>query len=438
MPNSISRREFMGLMGTGLTAAALLQDIKGQEERVLRGGTARVNITPKIGSWLSGWEIRTKPSEGVADNLYAKALCLSNSTTEIAIVSTDLIGVTASLVADIRERVSQSTGIPYDNLLISASHTHFGPVIKEYKFEKRRDPAYIDSLKEKLAGVVKEAHKNMVEVSIGAAKGQAPELLFNRRMRRKDGKVVMIFVLPPAEPDLSLGPVDPEVGVIRVEDSRGKLVAALINFACHPVSGGGHGEGWESWFYHISADYPAYAAEAVEKTEGGNCLFTLGTAGDMVPIKRGIRPRFEIGRVLGGEALKKLQFMEMKNKPVLAAVRKAVRLPLKTEVQENANEELAAGAKEIETEIQGLKIGDIVLVGLPGEVLVELGLVIKKKAGVQNLFLISLSNDTIGYICHEAAYDEGGYEPERGTNLARGAGEILVAEVLRVIEQLKW
>ena len=73
----------------------------------------------------------------------------------------------------------------------------------------------------------------------------------------------------------------------------------------------------------------------------------------------------------------------------------------------------------------------------PGEVLVEVGLEIKKKAGIENLFIISLSNDACGYVCHSQAYDEGGYEPGWGTNLAKGAGEIIIKEALDLIKQIK-
>ena len=93
--------------------------------------------------------------------------------------------------------------------------------------------------------------------------------------------------------------------------------------------------------------------------------------------------------------------------------------------------------KSADIEIQVLKIGDIYILGLPGEVLVEIGLEIKKRAGLENLFVISLSNDAIGYVCHSEAYDEGGYEPTSGTNLAKGAGEIIIEEALNIINEIR-
>ncbi|MEA2062920.1 MAG: hypothetical protein U9P14_04415, partial [Gemmatimonadota bacterium] len=111
----------MALTGAGLTALAASRETlsAGKEEGRLRGGTAKVNINPPVGCWLSGWEIRDKPSQGISDNLYAKALVLSDGSTEVAIVSADLVGVTAGIVSAVRESVAAMTGIPGENILIT-------------------------------------------------------------------------------------------------------------------------------------------------------------------------------------------------------------------------------------------------------------------------------------------------------------------------------
>lgn len=177
----------------------------------------------------------------------------------------------------------------------------------------------------------------------------------------------------------------------------------------------------------------------VEDIDAGTCLFALGTAGDIVPIQRGEVPRQQIGKALGGEALRRLQFVPTTSNPTLAAVKKSIEFPLK-EAPESESDQTEEGNKRQErltTEIQVLRIGDIYLLGLPGEVLVEVGLEIKKRAALEHLFIITLSNDTIGYVCHEEAYEEGGYESGTGTNLAKGAGETMVREALDLIDQIK-
>ncbi len=421
-----------------------------------------MNITPPLGIRLTG--SKGKPSDHILDELYAKALVLDDGSSTIAIVSADLLYVPLEEIADpVRRIVEEKTGIPETHVLICATHTHSGPeVFRKSKLSpdsevpaSKIDESYLQTLIRKMAGSVLLAHKNMEEVKIGAARGEAPEIVYNRRPKLADGSVKMAFTLPPGvtttrkieagpdgsmkatftlppeEEELAFGPIDPEVLVLRVEDPTGKIVGSIVNFACHPVSI------YPSMSYSISADYPAYAARVVEQFEGGTCLFALGAAGDIVPIERGEAPRERIGKAVGGEALRRLQFTPTSSDVTLAAMKKAITFPLKEPPASGETAEADKSAGELTTEIQVLRIGDIYLLGLPGEILVEVGLEIKKRAGVEKLFLISLSNDTIGYVCHEEAYDEGGYESGSATNLAKGAGEIMAKEALDLIDQMK-
>ena len=120
----------------------------------------------------------------------------------------------------------------------------------------------------------------------------------------------------------------------------------------------------------------------------------------------------------------------------MKALKKDVKFPTKKPSSEEAvNSEKNKGY--ITTEIQVLRLGDIYILGLPGEVLVEVGLEIKRRAGVEKLFVFSICNDSIGYVCHGEAYEEGGYESGTGTNLAKGAGEIMVSEALNLINGIR-
>ncbi|MCK5644286.1 MAG: hypothetical protein KAJ19_26035, partial [Gammaproteobacteria bacterium] len=153
--------------------------------------------------------------------------------------------------------------------------------------------------------------------------------------------------------------------------------------------------------------------------------------GNMNPRRIGRKhPREEIGKALAGEALRKLQTVPTSGDIKLKALREKVTFALKQGGLEKSPETLT-------TEIQLLAIGDIYILGLPGEVLVEIGLEIKQKAGIENLFIISIANDTIGYVCPEIAYKQGGYEPTSATKLAPGAGEHIVAEALKLIDRMK-
>ena len=160
------------------------------------------------------------------------------------------------------------------------------------------------------------------EVKIGVGKGQIGEIVYNRRTKLKNGKVQMSWSYPPPERGLQLGPTDPEVGVLRIDDENGKLLATLINFACHPVCGGDN-------LYAISADYPGHAMGFIERLAGGICLFTLGTAGNINPVLRGSAGRLRTGVALGAEALKVIELLEVHEGERLWAKREIVSLPLK-------------------------------------------------------------------------------------------------------------
>ncbi|MDP2899332.1 MAG: hypothetical protein Q8Q12_22575 [bacterium] len=431
-------------------------------QAALKGGCAKVNITPPLGIPLTG--SKGEPGDRILDELYAKALVLNDGSNTIAIVSADLLYVPLEEITNpIRGIVKEKTGIPEDNVLICATHTHSGPeVFRKTKLgpgnetpASKIDNAYLQTLIRQIASSVLLAYGNMEEVKVGAAKGEVPEVVYNRRPKRANGSAQMAFTLPPEviatrrivaspegsvnvtftlppeQPELTFGPIDPEVVVLRIENTTGEMVSSLVNFACHPVSI------YPSLPYSISADFPAYATRVVEKSEGGTCLFALGTAGDIVPIQRGAVPRQRIGKALGGEALRRLQFARTSGDATLSATKKAIEFPLKEPVAGNEGGDADKPPKSLTTEIQVLRIGDSYLLGLPGEILVEVGLEIKKRAGVQNLFLITLCNDVIGYVCHKEGYDEGGYEPGTGTNLAKGAGETLVKEALDLIGQIR-
>ncbi len=435
--------------------SALLHLLCSAGQAQLTGACAKVNITPPVGIPLIG--SYGKPSDSILDELYAKALVLADGKSQVAIISADLLYVPLEEITEpIRKIIGEQVGIPQDNVLVCATHTHSGPEVfskSKLRPDKRIEKSTINvpyrkTLIRKIAGTVRVAHKRMRPVNIGTAKGELAEIVYNRRPRNKDGEVKMAFSLsaairetrkivkekngttrvtfdfPDKENGMHFGPIDPDVGVIRVEDTEGQIIASVINFGCHPVSI------YPSMPTAISADYPAYAVSIVERTEGGTCLFTLGLAGNAVPYARGFRQRRQIGKALGGETLRKLQFVSTTDELTLKAARRKIVFPAK---------ESPDGEQEsdpVTTEIQALKIGDLYILGLPGEILVEVGLEIKNRSKLKNLIIATLSNDAIGYVCHDRAYDEGGYEPVSGTNLARGAGENMVKQALTLLRQL--
>ena len=429
-------------------------------QAALKGGCGKVDITPPVGIALIG--SYGKASEDVLDELYARALVLDDGGTTIAIVSADLLYTPLEEIAGpVRRMVKERIGIAEENILICATHTHSGPeVFTRSKVRADQeidgseiDQMYLQRLIGKIAGSVVIAHQNMEEVKIGAAVGRLGEMVFNRRTIKPDGSAVMTwrvtaevaatrrietggdgsttvsFTLDSNEPDLRFGPVDPEVWMLRVEDANEEIVGSIVNFACHPVCVYPH------LATSISADFPGDATEFVERGEGGVCLFALGPAGDIVPYQRGVTAHRQVGRAIGGEAVRRLQFVGTSGEATLKAIKKEIKFPTKRVA--DGEKKADKTVEYITSEIQVLRLGDIYVLGLPGEVLVEVGLEIKRKAGLERLFVVSLSNDAIGYVCHGAAYEDGGYEPGPGTRLAKGAGEIMVKEALGLLKQIR-
>ncbi len=419
----------------------------------LTGACAKVDITPPLGITLIG--SKGKPSDAVMDELYARAMVFSDGANTIAIISADLLYAPMEEIAGpVRLSVNQQTGIPMQNVMVCATHTHSGPEVftrskvpNEGRLDAAQiDQAYLQVLVRRMADSVSIACRNMQEVRIGAAMGGLPEVLYNRRPTTPDGRAKTTFTVPPevaatrkigmtregdtkvtftfpaSEASLEFGPVDPTVFALRMEDASGRLVGSIIGFGCHPVSI------YPSLSTTVSADYPAFARRVVEQAEGGISLFVLGLAGNTVPVQRGLKPCERMGKALGGEAVKRLQLAGTTADVMLKAVTREITLPVRTE---------ASSGDSITTEIQVLRLGNTYLLGLPGEVLVEVGLAIKKKAGVENLFIVTLANDAIGYVPHRQAYEQGGYEPESGTHLAPGAGEVMIEQALSLINEVK-
>ena len=436
-----------------------------------KAGAAKVDITPAIGGPSSGYSTRTKPSDAIDDPLFSKALVLDDGRMRLAIITNDLIGVPAALVAKVRGLIREWTRIPEENIFISASHTHFGPtIVKRSELPwSETDEAYVATLVRKMATAAKIASDGLEPARVGFGKGEARGISYNRRTITPDGKAVMSWRLPPAEANLRFGPVDPEVSVLKVEDKRGRTMASVINFACHAVSSVDRP-------YAISADYPGETMKLIEQAEGGISLFALGCAGNIVPIVRGAGAKRKVGFSLGAEALKVLQWTETSERARLKARRRKISLPIRRfpsverarreverleEIKEKARRkdrrstealsdiesrlskarralrqaERFTGKRKLESEIMAISIGDIYLIGLPGEIFVEIGQRIKKRSELEKLLVVSLANDSIGYVPIRKAYAEGGYEPSV-TNLRLGAGEMLTQAAIRLLSKL--
>ena len=400
--------------------------VAGVRGASLKAGIARVDITPSGPIWLSGYASRTHPSEGTLTRLWAKALALESTPGgRIVIVTTDLIGFPRSLGDEVAARVKRLYGWKRSQLLLSASHTHTGPMVWPNLInlvvlppgEQRKLVDYRQRLADELVAAAGKAIANLAPATAEYGEGSVA-FAINRRQPAPAGVKIGI------NPD---GPVDHAVPVLRISDAGGKIVAILFGYACHNTT-------LTAETYQLSGDYAGYAAAALETLHpSATALFLMLCGGDQNPNPRGTvelarqhgdNLAHEVERVLGRPMtplsgpirtvfnLTRLRlaprtrqdFEAERRSPVPAEARRAA-LMLQA---------LDAGKRidEVDYPVQAVRFGhSLTVVALGGEVTVEYGLRIKREYPGEPIVTAGYTNDVMCYIPSARVLREGGYEP---------------------------
>jgi hypothetical protein len=380
----------------------------------LTAGVARIEITPPVGYPMGGYAARQGPSTGVHDPLYATVLLLQADGASVALISCDLRSFpSARVIAEARARKLA------DHVLLAVTHNHSGPVTWEDQTWPSKERSWFAETEEKILRALAAAAQKPFPARLAAGYGQI-YLGHNRRQIAADGQVTMLW--RNAE-KLPTSPLDPTVGVLRVDDATGQPRAIIVNYACHAVVLGPDNRA-------ISADYPGSLARRVEQEfAGALCLFTQGGAGDINPYldkqpveQNGFGEAEKMGRALADEALK----VAKRLKP-----------------QANANASLRAAAEVVEfrdrwDKAKTLRAGvttllinnEIAIAALPGEPFVDLQIAWRDKAEAARALLFgytySAGGEWVGYIPTIQAAAEGGYGAGYNTRLEVGAGEALI------------
>lgn len=391
-----------------------------------QAGMARVNITPPGPIWLSGYGNRTHVSEGVAQELWAKALALDDGKHgRVVIVTTDLIGLPRSVSDVVAARVSKEHGLDRSQLVLNSSHTHTGPLVKPNlmtMFDLTSDQdrvvsEYAQQLTGKLVDVVGDALKDLAPARVEYGSGTVG-FAVNRRQATDKG--VKIGVSPD-------GHVDHSVPVLRITRSDGTLKGVLFGYSCHNTTLTGE-------FYQISGDYAGVAQAEFERSHpGSTAMFLMLTGGDQNPNPRssmalvqqhGKSLAEEAGKVAGSEKLQPIEgrirsafvtvdlpfaphersdFEKMLSdtNPVKVRLAKAM---LKTYDERRP-------IRTVSYPVQAVRLGkEVVLLALGGEIVVDYGLRAKKEYPKAKLIVAGYSNDVMCYIPTKRILSEGGYE----------------------------
>ncbi len=434
--------------------------------QTLQVGTGQSVITPPTGMPMAGY-YSTRLLQGVHDDLHAKAIVISSGAQKVALVACDLVGIPPAVIEDARKLIQADTGIPAANVMISATHSHTGPLIpsggaRESAYGGQLPVAqqYRKDLPRKIADSVHAANGKLTPARVSYGRGKEDSISFNRRFHMKDGTVgwnpgkLNANIVKPA------GPIDPEVPVLLFESETGQSLATYVNFAMHLDTVGGT---------EASADYPYTLANILSKVKGQDMLtvFTIGAAGNINHIdvksatpQKGNEEAARLGTVLAGEVLKTYARLRPALSTTLQAASRIVPLePAHLDIGEEERarataEQVDHGAKvsfldtvrafrvldtaarkgsPLEAEVQVITLGDqIAWVALPGEVFTELGTAIKQASPFPFTVVVELAHGPVTYIPNEEAFAQGNYEVV-SSRAAKGSGEKLVASALALL-----
>lgn len=438
----------LGLCAVGTVGAA--------ETVPLEVGIASADITPPLDFPISGY-YNERLSTGTSDPLLAKALVFQQGETLAALVVCDVISIPAKLTDEIRQQASEATGIPVSAIIITATHTHTGPLFgsKSADYEKELVPNVV--------GAILSAQKNLRQATLEVGSATVEKLSFNRRFHMKEGPVVFNpgfnnpnIVRPAAG-------IDPECPILLFRDADGQPFASLTNFALHLDTTGG---------LLFSADYPFYLSEAMKEKFGPDffSVFGTGTCGDINHLDfAGGLPRLkapEIGKKLGAFVTARIDEGLAPTDASLGVAEEIAMYPR----QQFSDEQVAAAKadadtvydpdnakkktflerveigkiiklsrmpEEVRLDVQAIRLSDdTAIVTLPGEVFVDLGLAIKASSPFKHTLVIELAQDQLSYIPTKKAFAEGSYETINSVVMP-GGGEKLVEMAVESLNSLK-
>jgi len=272
----------------------------------LMAGAAKVDITNR--------DVRL-----VNDPLYAKALVIKDDATTMVIVTVDAVAIAEigsirnEYLATVRSQLEKELNIKPENVMINASHCH-GIVCKD--------------IEQRTVQAVKNAMKKLVPVTIGKGIGHEDRIQENRRLILKNGKEIDVrhaYAMPRDEDVAKVGPIDPEIGILKVDKKSGGTLAVVYNFACHPIQGVPNKGN--------TADMTGFASQVIEDnlSEGAIALFLQGCGGDINPVtyKDVDNPRDAepLGNLLGLSTLKALKKIKTADGGELKVINETIELP---------------------------------------------------------------------------------------------------------------
>ncbi len=464
---------------------------------VIHAGAATSNITPPLGALRAG-SFAPYPTTHVHDELYARCLVLNDGETTLALVTVDLVGFHRSVSVEARRLIEEMSGIPPQNVMISATHTHSAGTAMgttRYTNEQQLDD-YQSFLARRIADGVRRAQNLLRPAEVAFGKADAGETIRSRRWHLAEGKERTDYfgrinrVWKTAAPNENYtkpaGPLDPFVYFIALREPDGAPIAVYSAYSAHYAGDTGAG--------HISADYFGYFCDKLKRRLSSPeqdppfvAMMANSTSGDIglnldafkhLPGPKG---NYERCRFLGHELAAKVdtalaevewragadlevRFREVElawrtvepellewakdiearaprlksgNRPIAAnwATSREFIAPLSYAGRLQA---LAIVTEPAKVPLQIVRIGDICIGTTPCETYTEIGLDFQKRSPFEKTFMVELNHGYLGYLPTPRHFEHGGYSTWPGTNyLEPLASEKMVDQLVEMAKELQ-
>ena len=419
----------------------------------LKAGAAATQLIADD-SMVIGGGIGPGKASGQEGELRATAVVIADPQgNKVALIACDVLMVNRDILDQAARRIEHELGIPFDHILINATHTHSAPTTVTVHGYKREE-AFTRQVGEKIVEVTHAAVKRLTPVIMSFRLGEESSVGRNSRLLLSDGTVFWTgshddIVRP-------TGPFDPELPVWAFRRPDSSLEAVMFNHSTHTI--GSHKPGVRSpCFYGL-------AAQNLEKRLGGTVAFFEGASGSThnldlpspemtLRINQAVNSALEAAQPRPVNQIKGLRsefafnvrhFDEgADDRAVVAYCTKRIKdqkgAQFVIDTFRSMRKELAPQQGQLRKSwIQAIVLGDIAIVGVPGEMFTVLGQEIKRRSPFRYTYVFELANDYIGYIPNRAAFGLGGYQTWTGLHsfLEPGAGEAIVAESIKLLDRL--
>ncbi len=445
-----------------------------------------MDISPHRGVQLAGHIGKPRPAELVREPIYARAVVFQDDHSAICLVSTDLPLITRPYVDQIRQQAASSCGLKPGAIMVHAVQNHAAPSIGHsmmrpdspyvpagLEWLRGGDDSYIEFAVPRIVEAIQQAWQRCEPVAVGWGATTENAVAFCRRFVMRDGRVVTHPSAAECKNILRAeSPIDPELGVLAVVNMAGRVVAVIMHYTCHPV----HGLDGRQ----VISGWPGAWSRNIRQSYGPQCVPLLlnGFCGN-IHHHNHLDPDYrddhqQMGNVLADDTRRAMTDLTWMEAPIrLDAIHRELAIPYREipDSQVQAARQLLCAHPEplyrsddpraiswdwcyalslvdlvemikeqptCPVEVQALRLGDLAVIGVPGEPFVEAQLEIKGNSPALRTFCVHMANGAVGYIPTAEALSRGGYETRTAhwSKLSAEALDTITYTATELLEEL--